>query len=109
VIYSVWNQAAGLYDYYEGPGVADRVNAPAPRHLRETKFGMTARQAAWPLPQGVRPVGSGAAARGRVAAAPGAALSGFFDPVGIVGAIITSPLLLAGVAAGVGYVIWRRR
>lgn len=109
MIYSVWNQAALVYNYYEGPAAADKANAPTPRHLHETKLGMTVAQASWPLPAGARLVGSGAVARGRVASAPGAALSGFFDPIGMLGTIITSPLLMVGVAVGVGYIIWRRQ
>ena len=106
--YSVWNQAAGAYDYYEVPGSPGKVNAPVPTHLRQTKLGMTAREAAWRLPSGAKLVGSGAEARGRVASSPSQGL-GFFDPIGIVGTIVTTPWLLVASAATVGYVLWRRR
>jgi hypothetical protein len=77
VIYSVWNQGAKLYDYYENGARAETVNAPQPKHLSQTKLGMTPTQASWPLPLGARRTGRGSLARGRVAHPRGGAMAGF--------------------------------
>jgi hypothetical protein len=67
MIYSVWNQGRGVYDYYQTPEVQESANAPRPRHLKQTQLGMTPEQAGWPLPAGATKIGSGEFARGRVA------------------------------------------
>jgi hypothetical protein len=79
MIYSVWNQGRGVYDYYQTPEVQETANAPRPKHLRATQLGMTPAQAAWPLPSGATKIGSGEFARGRVASTAGqrGALGGF--------------------------------
>jgi hypothetical protein len=59
MIYSVWNQAARQYDYYETSTVQKGANTPAPSHIRAKPLGATIDQAAWPLPAGARKVGSG--------------------------------------------------
>lgn len=74
MIYSVWNQGALAYDYYETPEPNGKVNAPMPQHLRQTKLGLTAKQAAWPLPAGAVPRGRGAMPEGRIASIGGEAL-----------------------------------
>lgn len=74
MLYSVWNQGAGLFDYFEAPGVEAKVNVPKPSHLRSRTLGSTPKQAAWPLPAGARKVGSGEYARGRVASTGGSDL-----------------------------------
>jgi hypothetical protein len=67
VIYSVWNQAALAYDYYEAPGGQNKVNAPQPKHLHPSKLGLTVKQAGWPLPAGAVHKGRGALPEGRIA------------------------------------------
>ena len=105
MIYSVWNQAARLYDYYEDGTPDARANAPAPRHLgRVDTLGHTPDEAAWPLPFGARRTGSGPTAKGRVArrrggAAP-AALSGFEVP---------TPLVALAAIWALTFYVWRDR
>ena len=67
MIYSVWNQGARQYDYYETGQVQKEANTPPPRHIRPGPLGATIDQAAWPLPASARKVGSGEFARGRIA------------------------------------------
>lgn len=74
MIYSVWNQSALVYDYYETPEPNGKVNAPMPKHLRPTKLGLTVRQAAWQLPPSAIFRGRGAEAVGRIASAGSSAL-----------------------------------
>lgn len=103
MIYSVWNQAAEKYDYYESPTADAEYNAPAPRHLRPTtKLGATPSTAGWPLPSNARKVGSGDYARGRIASRGGGGALGLvpFLPVSIGE---------AAVIAVVGWWLWRRR
>jgi hypothetical protein len=65
--YSVWNQGANRYDYYEAGGARREYNEETPKHLRHARLGASPEQAAWPLPAGARRVGSGSIARGRIA------------------------------------------
>lgn len=98
MLYSVWNQGAGGFDYYEAPGVEGKVNVPKPTHLRSRTLGSTPTQAAWPLPAGARKVGSGEVARGRVAAIGGGlSLSGVED----------SSMLTIGLLLLSGLLLWR--
>ena len=103
MIYSVWNQAARRYDYFETSEPASTVNAPPPKHLRPAKLGLTPTQASWPLPASARAVGSGPEARGRVAHRRGGELAGVTDSAF---GLVSSP---AGflVALGLGYAAWR--
>jgi hypothetical protein len=98
VTYSVWNQGAGAFDYYEAPGVEAKANVPKPAHLRHRTLGSTPTQAAWPLPASARLVGSGDHARGRVASfSSGSALGGVGGDMGIlfkVGLLGLSAILL---------------
>lgn len=101
--YSVWNQAAEKYDYYQSADADNEYNAPAPRHLRpNTKLGTTPDAAGWPLPAGARKVGSGDYPRGLVASRGGG---------GALGLIPFLPISLgeAAVLAAVGWWLWRRR
>lgn len=77
MIYSVWNQAAGVYDYFQTPDLQPGANAPRPAHLKSRTLGVTPLQAAWPLPAGAKKIGSGEFARGRVAASSTGALGSF--------------------------------
>lgn len=68
MIYSVWDQARGLYRYYEAGGPMESTNSPRPRHVSGgDKLGVPPELAAWPLPSGAREVGSGHYPRGHVA------------------------------------------
>jgi hypothetical protein len=66
VIYSVWNQPARQYDYYETATVQKGANTPSPSHIRSSSLGATIDQASWPLPASARKVGSGEFAKGRI-------------------------------------------
>lgn len=102
MIYSVWNQGRGLYDYFQTSEVQDVANAPRPTHLRSTKLGLTPTQAAWPLPAGAKRIGSGEFARGRVAST-GGGQTGLGD-FGVVGFLLDSRV----VAVVVGYLLYRK-
>jgi hypothetical protein len=95
MIYSVWNQGARRFDYYQDAQRNHRANTPSPKHLRAThEIGIPVDRAGWPLPAGAKKIGSGPLPRGRVASR--AALGGL-------GAIdVTSPgtiAILLGIAA----------
>lgn len=92
MIYSVWNQGKGSYDYYQSPDVQYKANTPKPSHLRATKLGLTVNQAAWPLPGGSRMVGSGPYAKGRIASLAGDSAMDS-NVVGIIGLGIVAFLL----------------
>lgn len=76
MIYSVWNQGAKLYNYFETPEVADRANAPKPSHIPAGKFGATPEVAAWPLPTDSKPIGQGPLPQGRIASTESSASAG---------------------------------
>lgn len=100
MIYSVWNQGIGGYDYYESPDVQHTLNTPAPNHIRPKELGATIDQAAWPLPSSHRKVGSGEFAKGRVASrggtgSPLGAIPMDTNTIGIIG---------LGIAA---FVLWK--
>ncbi|MBT8452987.1 MAG: hypothetical protein KJO40_13545 [Deltaproteobacteria bacterium] len=96
--YSVWNQGAGRFDYYEAPGVEAKANVGKPGHLRHRTLGSTPAQAAWPLPVGARRVGAGEQARGRIAAVGGSELGALEADGGLV------KFALVGLGA---YLLWR--
>jgi hypothetical protein len=89
MIYSVWREELGTYDYYETPATLRDVETPAPRHLRGGKLGVSADNARWPLPAGAVKIGSGGIPKGAIARLPGqgtvGALSGFEVPGGRLG------------------------
>lgn len=97
MIYSVWNTAVEKYDYYEDGRSADTVNAPAPKHIPRATMGAAPDQAAWPLPAGVRLVGRGDFAKGRIAVNKAAVGLGAVDfdrnTVGILGLGVAAVLL----------------
>lgn len=66
-IFSVWNQPAGMYDYYRSSQAQLKANTPKPNHLKPTKLGLTVNQAAWPLPAGAKKIGRGQYPHGRIA------------------------------------------
>ncbi len=78
MMYSVWNQSAGAYDYFESPAQQASLNVEKPTHLVSRTLGSTIDQAAWPLPGDAKRVGSGEDAIGRVASIKGAALGDDF-------------------------------
>lgn len=100
MIYSVWNQARGAYDYFQDAEVQNGANAPAPKHLRERQLGTPPDQAAWPLPVGARMIGSGEVARGRIASKTGGQSLGVFG--------IESVFDIRAIALGVAaWLLWR--
>ncbi len=104
MIFSVWNQAARRYDYFETPGAPPTVNADAPKHLKPSKLGLTTVQASWPLPMGARRVGAGTQARGKIAHPRGGGGLGSVSD-SIFGAV-SSPFGFV-IALGLGYAAWR--
>lgn len=97
MIYSVWNQAARKYDYFEGGGAQALANTPTPGHMRLAPSGASIESALWPLPAGAKKVGDGEHVRGRLASPGRSGLSGFIptSTVGMIG---------LGLAA---YILWR--
>jgi hypothetical protein len=67
MIYSVWNQSLGAFDYFEGGREQDKLNADKPKHIVNRTLGATIDQAAWPLPGNVKKIGTGPSAVGRIA------------------------------------------
>lgn len=101
MIYSVWNQGIGAFDYFEDDSKPESLNTPAPRHIASRTLGSTIEQAAWPLPGNVRHIGSGAQAVGRVASRIG-------GRGGALGDILPSdPLIKAGLLVGVAALMWK--
>ena len=98
MIYSVWNQGALAYDYYETPELNGKVNAPSPKHLSQAKLGLTVRQAAWPLPSSAVPRGRGALPEGRIAIRGGDALGDIS---------LSSAAVMVGVGLVVIYLVTR--
>lgn len=96
MIFSVWNQAAGEFDYYENSTTQDVLNVERPSHLVSRALGSTVDQAAWPLPSDVQRIGSGSCAVGRVASRGGSSLGADDSGSGMVKNI---SLLAAGVVA----------
>jgi hypothetical protein len=100
MIYSVWNQGRGLYDYFQDAVVQEGANAPKPAHLKSRQLGLTPDQAAWPLPAGAKKIGSGEFARGRVASPTGGQSLGLFG--------IESVFDIRAIALGVAaWFLWR--
>lgn len=71
MIYSVWDQGSGDFEYFEDGVAQTELNVGKPDHLRERALGSTVGQAAWPLPAAARRVGRGPAPVGRVASTGG--------------------------------------
>lgn len=70
MMYSVWNQPARKFDYYETTQEQLGANTPAPKHISASKLGVPADHAGWPLPANAKLVGSGDMAKGRIARNP---------------------------------------
>ena len=75
MIYSVWDPQRHVYKYYQGPTLP-YGDVPAPRHLQPTALGVSAEDAAWPLPGNARPIGEGQEPRGMIAMAGSGTVSG---------------------------------
>lgn len=67
MMYSVWNQGAKAFDYYETPEQQQVLNTPSPKHIHSRGLGATLDQALWPLPQHATKVGRGEFAKGKIA------------------------------------------
>ena len=99
MIYSVWNQGARVYDYYQSPEVQHTLNTPVPKHIRPKEYGVTVDQASWPLPASARKVGSGELAKGRIASRGGAG-----SPLGAIMDSNTLGMIGLGIAA---FFLWK--
>jgi len=98
--YSVWNQGARQYDYYETPEVQLGANTPSPKHIRSQDLGVPVDRAGWPLPGSARKVGSGAMAQGRIASRRGVGLP--------LGAIRMDSNMIGMVGLGVAaFLLWK--
>jgi len=97
MIYSVWNQGAGDFEYFEDAKVQHELNVEKPAHLQSRALGSTVGQAAWPMPASARPIGRGQAPVGRVASLGGDAMSGSDES-------LTTKAVLLLVA---GVLLWR--
>lgn len=97
-IYSVWNQASGMFDYYEAPKAQAKLNVEKPTHIMHRNLGVTVDQAAWPLPSDAKKVGSGTEAIGRVATTRRGAL-GDSD--------IDPSLVKIGMLGLAGFLLWK--
>lgn len=98
MMFSVWNQGVGAFDYFESGGRQASLNAPKPSHIVSRTLGSTVDQAAWPLPSAAKYVGSGPTAIGRVASRGGRALGADDGSMSTVKAV----LLL-----GAGFLAWK--
>jgi len=85
MIYSVWNQGQGVFEYYEDGVPQTQLNVEKPSHIAERTLGATVEQAAWPLPPAARLTGHGPVPVGRIAARKsGVALAGLTDDLSLV-------------------------
>lgn len=101
MIYSVWDQARRVYDYYDAPSKVDGLTSvPAPTHISSTTLGAAPDRAAWPLPSNAQPIGSGKYPRGMIAKRRGG-LGG----LGFFSLDFTIDNLLPWVV--VGFLVWR--
>lgn len=72
MIYSVWNPDGRRYDYFQDGAPAS--DSPQPNHLHSRggdEVGIASTRAAWPLPAGTKPAGSGPEPRGMLASLGG--------------------------------------
>lgn len=100
MIYSVWRQSTGDFAYFDDGQPQARLNVDKPSHLRDRALGSTIEQAAWPLPAGARPIGSGPVPVGLVASVGGLGLGGIS-----LGHI--SPTAKAALLVVAGLVAWK--
>lgn len=99
--YSVWNQSARLYDYFEDSVPERTANAPPPKHLSSATLGLSPHEASWPLPLSARRTGSGAYPIGRICRGSAPAGLGDVD-------VIARPVMLLA-AAGIAIVLLSRK
>ncbi len=106
MIYSVWNQAALAFDYFESPAQTKEASAPRPKHLRScSTVGTHPEAAAWPLPSDARRVGSGPIPKGFVASR--SSRSSGLGALGLLPFDLTGPnLVVLGVVAFLAYQHW---
>lgn len=98
MMFSVWNQGAEAFDYYEDGRAQDVLNVEKPAHLVNRTLGSTVDQAAWPLPSDARLVGRGPVPVGRIAARRGA---------GALGDVADRSLVTVGLVALAAVAAWR--
>ena len=99
MVYSVWDHARRVYDYYETPKTSSAINAPKPGHLRAATLGTTPDDAAWPLPSDARKIGEGKYPRGHIATRKGG-LAG----LGFLPDLTPTNMLLIG---AFGFFVWK--
>ena len=94
MIYSVWNQGAGDFEYYEDGVPQQTLNVEKPSHISDRTLGATVDQAAWPLPASARLTCRGPVPIGRIAARKtGLALGSLTDDLSL------AKIALLGLAA----------
>lgn len=67
MLYSVWDHADRVYDYYQTAEKDAATSAPKPAHLRAPTLGVIPEKAAWPLPKNAVKVGRGKYPKGFIA------------------------------------------
>lgn len=102
-MYSVFNAATRMYDYFETPDPAPTHAGAPPRTSVSSALGATPEEASWRLPASARRVGAGPTPRGRVASTAGGGALG-----GVAETVKRTPLLGAAIGA-VAYLLWRIR
>lgn len=102
MIYSVWDHARRVYDYYDAPNAQldAATQPPAPSHLRGSQLGAVPEAAAWPLPSSAQPIGSGKYPKGMIASRSSGGLGLGF---------VSLDLTISNVAilGGLGYLVWK--
>lgn len=91
--FSVWDNGARRYNYYDAPGTRP-IHAGAPPRVHGGTLGATPEQAAWPLPISARKVGAGELPQGRIASLGGADTT-------------DHPWAMTVVYAALGFFIWK--
>ena len=96
MIYSVWNQGVGDFEYFKDSKVQHDLNVEKPEHIKNRALGSTVNQAAWPLPSAVTPIGRGPSPIGRVASSGGGESLGADDGMNTtkVGLLLLAGLLV---------------
>lgn len=104
MLYSVWNQGRGGFDYFEDGRLEDKANVPKPA-IAARPLGSTVDQAGWPLPAGARRVGFGADAIGRVAVRRSGLALGDASDAAVTSGLGKAVLWFLGGAVGAHYLL----
>lgn len=98
-MYSVWDHAARVYNYYRTPDTSAATSSPKPAHLRSATLGLSPEKAAWPLPSNARLVGKGKYPKGHIASKHGGGVG-----LGFLPDLTPTNIMVIG---GLAYVWWR--